>query len=125
MLSWFRFRAPGIAATLLVSLAGLVASTASPHEDDCHGAECSAIFVEHDAAAHRVAAPSTNVDTHPLHCLVCHWARSFRPPIATAFDVAPVVLAGIRVQFDFIAIARNAQVAQPSPRSPPSSPSEA
>ena len=127
MLSWFRSKASGVAATLLLSLAALGASAVSPHEDDCHDADvgCRAIVVEHDATAHRITAPSTGVDAHPLHCLVCHWARSFRPPITTAFVATPAVHAGIRIHVDLITFARNAQIAQPSPRSPPAPPAEA
>lgn len=125
MLRWFRVHASRIAITAIISLATVGVSAVSPHEDDCHDAACRAMAVEHDAAAHRVAAPSTSVDAHPLHCLVCHWARSFRPPITTKFVAAPAVHTGIRIHFDRITVARNAQIAQPSPRSPPSSPFEA
>ena len=122
MLSWFRSRASGVAATLLLSLATLGVSASLPHEDDCHDAGCRAIVVEHDAAAHRIAAPSSSVDPYPLHCLVCHWSRSFRPPITTKFVATPAVYTGIRVHFDLITVARRAQVAQPPLRSPPPSP---
>jgi len=122
MLSWFRSRASGVAATLLLSLATLGVSASLPHEDDCHDAGCRAIVVEHDAAAHRIAAPSTSAAPHPLHCLVCHWTRSFRPPITTKFVATPAAYAGIRIHVDLITVARNTQVAQPPLRSPPASP---
>jgi len=122
MLNWFRSTASNVAATLLLSLAPLGVSASLPHEADCHDAGCWAIVVEHDAAAHRIAAPSSSLDPHPLHCLVCHWARSFRPPIATKFVATPAVYTGIRVHLDVITVARRAQIAQPPLRSPPASP---
>jgi hypothetical protein len=122
MLSWFRSTASGVAATLLMSLATLGVSLYAPHPVDCHDAECGTILVAHDASAHRVGANTSTADTHPLHCLVCHWARSFRPHITTTFVATPAAYAGIRLHFDFIPVARNTQVAQPPLRSPPSSP---
>lgn len=122
MLSWFRSRASGVAVTLLLSLATLGVSLYAPHPADCHDVDCGTILVAHDASAHRVGANTSTVDTHPLHCPVCHWARSFRPHITTTFVATPAAYTGIRLQFDLITVARNPQVAQPPLRSPPSSP---
>ena len=122
MLSWFRSQASGVAATLLLSLAAVGGSAVSPHEDDCHDAGCRAIFVEHDAAAHRITAPSTSVEVHPLHCLVCHWARSFRPPTGVRFVTTPAVQAGVRIHLESFTVAPVTTVAQPPLRSPPASP---
>jgi hypothetical protein len=121
MLDWFRFRASGVAAMLLLSLATLGVSFYGPHAADCHDADCGTILVAHDASAHRLRSNTSTADTHPLHCLVCHWARSFRPQIKTTFVAAPAASTGIPVHFDLITVARRAQVAQPSLRSPPSS----
>jgi hypothetical protein len=121
-MDWFRLRAFGIAATLLLSLAALHVSVSSPHGDDCHDAGCIATIVEHDAAAHRAEAPSTTVDSRPLHCLVCHWAQSFRPRITRTFVATLAVQASIYVDFDLVPVGRNTQVAQPPLRSPPASP---
>lgn len=125
MLHWFRSRASGVAAMLLLSLAALDGSAVSPHEDDCHDPGCSLAVVEHDATAHRITASSTVPGSHPLHCLVCHWTRTFRPQIATTFVASPTVLVRTYVRFDLVIVARNAQVAQPPLRSPPHLQSEA
>ena len=122
MLRWFRIHAPRIAFTALVSLAAVGASTVSPHEDDCHDAACRAMAVEHDASAHRIGAPSTDGDIHPLHCLVCHWVRSFRPRAEAKFLSTPAVEAGTAVHVELFTAARSTQVTQPSLRSPPQSP---
>ena len=122
MLRWFRAHTARIAFATLSSLLSLGASALSSHGDDCHDTVCLPMAVEHDANAHRFVAPPTGVDAPHLHCLVCHWARSFRPNITTKAVATPAVLVRAFVHFDLVAIARNAQVALPPLRSPPSSP---
>jgi len=115
---WFRVHASRVAAVALLSLAFAGLSAAAPHEDDCHDA-CQLMAVEHDASAHRITAPAA-ADDHPLHCLVCHWARSFRSPRAEARVVAaPAADPGISLLADSLAAAIHAPVAQPPLRSPP------
>ena len=89
MLRWFRVQASRIAITTIFSLAAVGVSAVSPHEDDCHDAACRAVAVEHDAAAHRYSAPPMGADAHPLHCLVCHWVRSFRPRTESHIMLTP------------------------------------
>ena len=125
MLRWFRVHASRIAITAIVSLAGVGTSAISPHEDDCHDAACRAMAVEHDAAAHSIGAPPMGTDAHPLHCLVCHWARSFRPRTEAKVPSTPAAEAGTAVHVELFTAARSTQVAQPPLRSPPSSPVEA
>jgi len=122
MLRWFRIHAPRVAFTVLVSLAAVGASAVSPHEDDCHDAACRAMAVEHDGSAHRIDAPSTDGDIQPLHCLVCHWVRSFRPRAEARFLPTPAIEAGTAVHVELFTAARSTQVAQPSLRSPPQYP---
>jgi hypothetical protein len=119
---WFRARARAVSATLLVSLASLGMSLYAPHPADCHDADCGTILVAHDASAHRVTAAPTAAETHPLHCLVCHWARSFRPRIEVRFLTAPAAQAGVTVHVEYFTTAVSAPVAQPPLRAPPSSP---
>jgi hypothetical protein len=119
---WFRDRARIVAAILLVSLTSLGVSLYAPHAADCHDADCGIILVAHDASAHRLAANSSSAGTQPLHCLVCHWARSFRPRIEVRFLTAPAAQAGVTVHVEYFTAAVSAPVAQPPLRSPPSSP---
>jgi hypothetical protein len=116
---WFRACAQKIAATLLVSVIALGGSMAAPHLDDCHDVACAAIPVSHDADAHAFRASPDADAAHPLHCLVCHWARSFRPNTEVRFVSAPAVQAGIRVHVEPVPVALVATVAQPPLRSPP------
>jgi hypothetical protein len=120
MLQWCRVRASRIAAVALLSLAAMGGSYASVHPADCHDG-CVALFVEHDHSAHRMHAPAASADASPpLHCLVCHWARSFRPHTEVRFVHAPVEPAGVQVHPQIVAVSPAAPAAQPPLRSPPS-----
>ena len=120
MLQWFRVQASRVAGALLVSVTVLGGSLVAPHPVDCHDA--CAVTVTHDASAHRMSADVPDAESHPLHCLVCHWSRSFRPRTEATFLHAPAVQAGARVHLVVFTAAPAAQVAQPPLRSPPASP---
>jgi hypothetical protein len=117
VLSWFRESARPLAAALLVSL-GTFGSFVVPHTDDCH-ADCLPAFVAHDADAHRIQDSTRADEPHALHCLVCHWARSFRPRPQGMFVGAPVVEQGGRTHIQSFTVARLESAAQPPLRSPP------
>jgi len=121
MLQWFRVRRARVAATTLLWMVAVSGAAVAPHEDDCHDAACAALAVDHDAAAHRVGAASADADTHPLHCLVCHWVRAFRPRTEVRIVSTPTVDAGVRMPVQFFTISGRAPVAQPTLRSPPAS----
>jgi hypothetical protein len=125
MLRWFRVNASRIAIAAIASLAAVGTSAVSPHEDDCHDPACRAMAVEHNPAAHSIGAPSTDGDIHPLHCLVCHWVRSFRPPTEARTLSTPAAEAGIAIHVELFTARRSTQIAQPPLRSPPASPFEA
>lgn len=122
MLRWFRLHASRIALAAMISLAAVGVSAVSPHEDDCHGAACRDLAVKHDAAAHRIGAPPAGAEAHPLHCLVCHWGRSFRPRTEARILSTPVAEVGVVVHVEIFTAAASAPAAQPPLRSPPSSP---
>jgi hypothetical protein len=119
MLRWFRLHAAPLAATLLVALLTLAGATATPHADDCHDA-CLPAAIEHDESAHRFARVPDTAESHPLHCLVCHWVRAFRPHAAARVTSTVAAAAGTIVHVDTVPLLRRAQVAQPPLRSPPS-----
>ena len=120
MLHWFRLKASGLAATVLVSLGAMGLSLLAPHPLECHDAECATAVV-HDASAHRIGSPDSPVRGEPFHCLVCHWARSFRPHTEAKFVASPVTQARIRLTVDIPAAAPATRFAQPPLRSPPAS----
>ena len=122
MLFWFRAHASRIAITAMVSLATLGASAITPHVDDCHDSACLSMAVEHDADAHRFTAPPTDFDTHHLHCLVCHWLRSFRPQTETRVLLASVAETGTVLHIELFLAGVTAPAVQPPLRAPPVSP---
>ncbi|MEQ1574595.1 MAG: hypothetical protein ABL993_10150 [Vicinamibacterales bacterium] len=119
MLRRLRARTASVAAALLVSIATL----GLPHVTGLgHDADCAIVVVVHDASAHQVQADGPRDTEHPVHCLACHWARSFRPtgevtylPAASDEIHAPLLI-------DASPVAAAATVAQPPLRSPPPSP---
>jgi hypothetical protein len=119
MLHWFRARASSIAAIAGVALTAAIGSSIAPHQDDCHDAACA--VVQHDASAHSIGAP-TQPGAEPIHCLVCHWARSFRPHTEARGLITPASEPGITLHVEYFTAAAGAPVAQPPLRSPPSSP---
>ena len=121
MLKGFRTGASCIAVAVLASLASLSISVAGLHDAQCHDAECFSAIV-HDASAHQRAADPARDEAPPLHCLVCHWARSFRPRSEAVFVAAPVAVAGLWINVEIDTAAPVAPAAQPPLRSPPASP---
>jgi hypothetical protein len=119
MLKWFRARASSIALVAMLSMAAVGGSAVVPHEDDCHDA-CPA--AGHNPAAHRIGGKSVDADSHPLHCLVCHWARAFRPRTEARVVSAPSTEATVNIYIEIVSISGRAPVAQPPLRSPPASP---
>ena len=120
MLSWFRERCRAVASVALVSLVTLTISSAAPHADDCHGAECSSVTL-HDASAHRIGRPADTND-HAEHCVVCHWTRTIRPAPETTHPLAPVDAENARIVLDASAAVSETALARPSLRAPPVSP---
>ncbi len=119
MLSWFRVRAPALAALALLSLGNMGASLLMGHPEDCHDAACGAVMVLHDASAHRIEAASSGSDGEPLHCLVCHFFRSFRPDTLGTFVPAPAIAAGVHLHVEIFTAAWIAPTPPPPLRSPP------
>ncbi|OFW13623.1 MAG: hypothetical protein A3F70_10925 [Acidobacteria bacterium RIFCSPLOWO2_12_FULL_67_14] len=119
MLEWFRFQAPWVAVALILATGVVGRSAVLPHEDDCHDAACNPVAVEHNAAAHRIGADSSGPDGHPQHCLVCHWARAFRPRAEARIVSAPASSADVRIPAVPFTLSAAAPVSQPPLRSPP------
>ena len=103
-LRWFRASASVVACALLVSLATLGLSLAGAHEAGCHD-DCVVVIV-HDASAHQVDAAPASPSAPPLHCLVCHWARSFRPRSESVFIATPDNATGIWINVEIVKIGR-------------------
>jgi hypothetical protein len=76
MLGWFRRQARSVSSAALVSLAALTICSATPHRDDCHGAECDHAL-PHDPSQHAVERAAESGE-QPLHCVLCHASRLAR-----------------------------------------------
>lgn len=126
MLAWVRNRSARVAGVLLLSLLTATASEARPshaeagHDDHSLGAT-QPIGV-HDEADHELRSPTAPDSSHPLHCLVCHWARAFRPLSTPSAGITPTLEARYHRQPAVIAAPRGVAPPQLSLRSPPSSP---
>jgi hypothetical protein len=116
-------KARAIAGLLLVSLAAGGSSQLLPgHAAEGHDLACvPGVALPHDESAHRLAADTRGESDHPLHCLVCHWARSFRPAGATVKQPAPALASRPFVHIDIVPAPTAAVSAQLQPRSPPAS----
>jgi hypothetical protein len=103
-----------------VSLVTLTISSAVPHADDCHGAECAAV-ARHDPSGHTVGR-FEQTGEHPNHCVACHWTRSVRPAPETTQVPAPVVAEDGRIALDAFSLPAQTSLLRPSLRAPPVSP---
>jgi hypothetical protein len=121
MLQWFRARARSVGATALLSLVTLTVWSALPHQDDdCYDAIC-AVDVAHDPSAHAVGRADTSHGDRPLHCVLCHWTRTFRPSAQAAHPLAPAVDRAVRVLVHVVLAPEAFLAAQPPLRAPPTS----
>jgi hypothetical protein len=122
MLAGIRPHVSRIAVAVLVSLAAMGGSALVLHADDCHGGPCLPIAVEHDASAQHVRGAVAKVDAPPLHCLVCHWVRSFRPHAEVRIVTVPDASPGRPIHHEVFTAASAGSAAQPPLRSPPAAP---
>ena len=116
-MQWFRTSASRVALAARLSLAAATFSAAAPH-GGAHDAACDLVTAEHDASAHRMTAAATT-DEHSLHCLACHWARSFRLRTEIRVVLIAASAAGIADPVEYVPTVVSAPVAQPPLRSPP------
>ena len=132
MLGWIRNQSARVAAALLLSLLTASLSQAMPshadagHDDHAIASASAALSaVPHRESDHDLRANVPSDAAHPLHCLVCHWARAFRPLASPSAEVAPTLEARFHVQRAVVPTPRSVAPPQLSLRSPPASPSVA
>ena len=119
MLKLVRARTSSVAAALLVSLLSLQLPHPADADHDSHG---SLALFAHDPSSHAVRDALPEDDAPPLHCVVCHLARSFRPQANAPSLPVPVVSTGTQTHLEVFTAAHPALLAQPPLRSPPPSP---
>lgn len=120
MLSWFRAWSRSIASAALLALVTLTISSAAPHPDDCHDADCG-LGLPHDPSGHSIGKTQESTG-QPFHCVLCHWTRSVRPTPETAPLFAPVLAEDVRVSLDVFIAPSQTVLAQPALRGPPTTP---
>jgi hypothetical protein len=117
MLSWFRERSRSIACAALLALLTLTISSAAPHPDDCHDADCG-LALPHDPSGHSIDKPQES-SGQPIHCVLCHWTRSVRPTPETAPFFAPALAENVKGVIDVFITPSQIFLAQPALRGPP------
>ena len=129
MLAWVRNQSARVARALLLSLLTATASQAAPsHADaghDDHLTSAGLASIPHNESDHALRADVPADGAHPLHCLVCHWARAFRPLASPSAEIAPTLEARYHVHRAAFRAPRSVSPPQLSLRSPPASPSVA
>jgi hypothetical protein len=120
MLSWFRKQSRSVASAALLALVTLTISSAAPHPDDCHDADCG-LGLPHDPSGHSIGKTQES-SGQPIHCVLCHWTRSVRPTPESAPFFAPVVSEDVKVSLDVFTTPSQTVLAQPALRGPPATP---
>ena len=116
MFAWIRRRLSAVTTALLLSMATL----GVPHGlEPGHDADFAAIVVQHDASAHQFRTPEGDAPSHPLHCVVCHWARTFRPTITATYLSSPTLDVLVAWVAGETALPHHLTASQPPLRSPP------
>jgi hypothetical protein len=106
-------------ATGLIALVAMLVATFGSVVHTAGDADC-AITVLHDASAHRFTAPDDAGNAQPpLHCLACHWSRTFRPRTETVYFATLAVEASTAIPIEPTSPVSASVAAQPPLRSPP------
>jgi hypothetical protein len=121
MLQWIRARGRLVAATVLVALVGLGGVSSVSHAGDCHDQDCGMSVLPHDPASHSIRTGSA-AESHPLHCVLCHWTRSTRPSTEAAHHLPRPVTDPVRLYAEVLGALSLVHAAQPPLRSPPVAP---
>jgi hypothetical protein len=117
MLCWLRLKAVSLVVVSVLSASvGATAFGPLSHSEEHGGLPA---FVPHDAAAHTFQAATSDTPSHPLHCLVCQWTRSYRSHPGSVSHLAPTVEYSLRVHAVPLLAPLAAIAAQPPLRSPP------
>jgi hypothetical protein len=103
----------------LVSLVTLTVWSVAPHPADCHDADCG-VVAPHDPSGHSIGRELQS-SQQPIHCVLCHWTRFFRPSTETARLFVPVVEDDVRVHVVVFRTLQQFAAAQPPLRAPPAS----
>ena len=111
-----------LAAAVLVSVSALGAWSSLAHRLDCHDAECLPVAVAHDASAHAFRSPAPADSERDVHCVLCHWTRTYGPGAhSVSIVLSPAAGSLARSAVD-TSVARLIAATQPPLRAPPAAP---
>jgi hypothetical protein len=88
MLHQPRRRLRVLAAAVLVSMSVVTGWSTLAHELDCYDHDTAPAFIVHDESSHAFQNAAPSASERPVHCVLCHWTRTF----ALGFQPSVVVL---------------------------------
>jgi hypothetical protein len=108
-----------LAAAVLVSVSALGAWSSLAHKLDCHDAECLPVAVAHDASAHAFRSAAPPEGEREIHCVLCHWTRTFGPGVQSVAATPTVANRSFARSSADASVARLIAAVQPPLRAPP------
>jgi hypothetical protein len=118
MLQWRRARTRPIAGLALAALVTVTLESVVPHDAACHAAACEFVSA-HDPLGHAVS-DERGAPEFDVHCVLCHWTRSVRPPAETPRFVSPTAECRGGTQSPVVARRQRLASEQPPPLRAPS-----
>jgi hypothetical protein len=119
MLHHVRRHLRSFAATMLVLVSVVGAWSTAAHGLDCHDRDGAPVFVAHDASAHAFRSPVLPDRERTVHCVLCHWTRTFGPGVQSVSTALDVVSRTLAVPARDAVVSRFVAAAQPPLRAPP------
>jgi hypothetical protein len=121
MLHRLRHHLRTLAAAVLVSVSALGAWSTFAHGLDCFDHDDAVVaVVVHDASAHVFSSAAPADEDRPIHCVLCHWTRTFGPSVQSVSAVPSLVDRTVAIPVDDATAPRLLATAQPPLRAPPS-----
>jgi hypothetical protein len=112
-----------LAAAVLVSVSALGAWSMFAHGLDCFDHDDAVVaVVVHDASAHAFRGAVPADEDRPIHCVLCHWTRTFGPSVQSVAVAPSLVDRTVAMPIGDASVPRLLATAQPPLRAPPSAP---
>jgi hypothetical protein len=114
-------RRSAFAAVLIAAVFGTIGA---PHSTDPrHDSDRAIVVVPHNHADHQLRSPGADSDSTDTHCVLCHFARTFRPRGDVRAVSAPPTRGTAHHPAEVFVAYSTDRVTQPPLRAPPASPS--
>ena len=110
-----------LAAAVLVSLSALGVWSTVAHGLDCFDHDDAVVaVVVHDASAHVFSSAAPADEDRPIHCVLCHWTRTFGPSVQSVAAAPSLADRTVAMPVDDATVPRLVAAVQPPLRAPPS-----